>query len=315
MVTIIISQGGYLKVITVLFFLLISSLSFSRSFGVHKVKEGETISTILYELGLYPLYGKDGWTEQVLKLNRVTLKKSRGLEPGDMLIIPIDKEKPVKREDLVSVKQSGFVKSGLLSRSSSKSYGFLIYTDIGKKNFQIDVANSYNYGIGFELISLKKHSFLNLDFNLNYGIYVNTQRSVSLGSEGSTYAQFSPEVNLYANALFDVSDFSIGPTLRVEEESVVDNDGSSIFVRRDRKLSLGLLLKYHKVENVLLSLGSYYSVYSENLNDYESNRTLTSFLTSDFNLINNFKVGFFGEIDSIDRRDSSYGIRLTKIFK
>ena len=308
-----------MKKLTLFILILLSGQVFSESFGVHQVKEGETISSILHKLGLSPLYGKEGWTTKILEINRVTFNKSKKLEPGDMLVIPTLEKEVVMMDDAISVKRSGVLKSGVLSRSSSNKYDFLIYTDIGKKNYKVaeleGVSNNYNYGIGFEVIGLKKHSLLNKEFNLNYGAYVNTQRSVSLGSTASTYAQFSPEVNLYGSALFKISSFSVGPTLGVTEESAVDSDGTTPFVRRDRKLNLGFSFKYLGVENLLISFGSYYSVYSKNLNNLENNKIVTSYLSSDLNLINNFKVGVFGEIEAIDRQDTAYGLRLTKIFK
>ncbi len=308
-----------MKKLTLLTLILLSGQAFSEGFGIHQVKEGETISSILHKLGLSPLYGKEGWTTKILEINRVTLKKSKKLEPGDMLVIPSLKKEVAMTDDTISVKRSGILKSGVLSRSSSNKYDFLIYTDIGKKNYKVaeleGVSNNYNYGIGFEIIGLKKYSLLNNEYTLNYGAYVNTQRSVSLGNTASTYAQFSPEVNLYSSALFNASSFSFGPTLGVTEESAVDSDGTTPFVRRDRKVNMGLTLKYQGIENLLIGMGSYYSVYSKNLNNLEKNSILTSYMSSDLNLINDFKVGVFGEIEAIDRQDTAYGLRLTKLFK
>jgi hypothetical protein len=302
-----------------LILLLLSGDVFSEEFGVHQVKKGETISSILHKLELGPLYGKDGWTERILELNRVTLKKSKKLEPGDMLVIPRIRKEVAVVEDTITVKRSAIVKTGLLSRSSSKKYDFLIYTDMGAKNYKVakleDVSRNYSYGIGFEALGLEKYALFNRQFRLNYSLYINTQRSVSVGKSANTYAQFSPEVNFYSSALFDVSNFSFGTTLGVSEDSVVDSDGTTPFVRRDRKINLGLVLKNNSIENLLVTFGSYYSVYSKNLSGLGNIKTLTSYMSSDLNLINDFKIGVFGELEAIDRQDSIFGLRLTKLFK
>jgi len=57
----------------------------------HIVKKGETLSQILYDYHLRPIYPTDGYLDEVLSLNHLDLERTKKLEIGDVLVLPITK--------------------------------------------------------------------------------------------------------------------------------------------------------------------------------------------------------------------------------
>ena len=57
----------------------------------HTVKKGETLSQILIDYRLRPVYHNEGFLDEVLALNHLDLKRAKKLEIGDILVLPIKK--------------------------------------------------------------------------------------------------------------------------------------------------------------------------------------------------------------------------------
>ena len=63
------------------------------------IKKGQTISQILSDHNLAPLYGESEWVEKVLLLNRLTYETAKKIEPGEVVILPVPPHY-FKKEDL-----------------------------------------------------------------------------------------------------------------------------------------------------------------------------------------------------------------------
>lgn len=315
-------KSGETAMKTVILFTLCSLLTTGKSLAqehsVHKVTKGETVSSILFDLGVRPLYGEGGWSQKILDLNRVTLHKSRTLIPGDLIIIP-GTESKVKLDDTISLKSSALFKNtGVLRRSSAKNFQFLFYTDLGRRGYNLgssEVADGFNYGVGVEAIRESKKTLFGMRNALTFGGYINTQRSLDLGGTSSSYAQFSPNYKLYVKSSFHLKSFSLGPALSIEEESNLLNEKTSFLITRDRFVNAGINLTYSKIKNLDLSLGSYYSVYSKNLDSHEKANVLSYKASADLNLINNFRIGVYANTVTLERESFDYGLRISKLFK
>src|SRR3989338_5658883 len=79
--------------------ILLPLLCMSNAFAyqVIEIKEGDTLSDVLYKNNIKPLYGKNRFVEKTLKLNRLSFDSTKKLQPGDVIVIPKDVEAELKK--------------------------------------------------------------------------------------------------------------------------------------------------------------------------------------------------------------------------
>jgi hypothetical protein len=91
----------FLKILPLIF---ISSNALSES-TIHIVKKDETLSEILYNLNLRPVYGKKGYLAIVLAQNKYKIKKHK-IFPGNRIVLPVlEGNAPKAKEHVLEIKE------------------------------------------------------------------------------------------------------------------------------------------------------------------------------------------------------------------
>src|SRR5690606_32523405 len=76
---------------------------------IHILKEGETLSDLLYAEDFKPLYGKQNWVQKTLELNHLSLENSKKIKKGYPVILPAH-----EIEEVVVVKEAAISRTGLI---------------------------------------------------------------------------------------------------------------------------------------------------------------------------------------------------------
>ena len=283
-----------------------SNSSLAKSYSTHELKARETLSELVYAKGLRPLYGKNGWVQRVMKLNRVDNKSSRQLDPGAIILFP------KMLADQVNLAQSSTksknLSSGILYKASSKQFSIKIATGWSQKNQPLASENSQIFGLS---VSLLEHKKLNMSLEADFSL----QKSILISSQSNTYARFNPDFNFNIIKNFKSNQFEYGPFISLSENSFLENQSNSTKIRRDRNLSLGSYFSYKFYQNFTISASTKYPFYTQNLNNYESRRYQESILSFNTNLINNFGITLFSKFNTRkDKDEYASGLNLTKTF-
>lgn len=89
---------------------LVASLNINAEviYKQYTVKKGDTLSEILYEHGIKPLYTKDGSVNSAFKINRLNNNSTKELVAGDVLMLPVEVEPSVAQieQKVVTIQSS-----------------------------------------------------------------------------------------------------------------------------------------------------------------------------------------------------------------
>ena len=171
------------------------------------LKKGETISSILYDKGLRPLFGHRQWVTKVLQLNRLNLESAKKLRTGEVIVLPVSMKyflpeevalnyiakDEVSQRLAASVNASKFPRKSLFVRTQRHYLDALVEYSYGSGKVAAggDVAFEQSYALS---LSYRYQDYLDgKNWKINTGVKGRVQSRSGVEVEqnskiGSTYA-------------------------------------------------------------------------------------------------------------------------------
>ncbi len=248
-----------------LFLLVLCQPVFAENYKIHILKEGETLSEILWNHGYKPLYGENNWVDKTLKMNHLQTVQDKEIKKGFPIILPskedpsrpatVTKYKTIKEVKYVnrnnryiSKHQEVFLKSGITSLNGEVKSNNVDYSETINVGFLVEGKNDYRIG---SLI-------YNFDGELNY------KNSSTAKYNYESDLKLKPTYGLRTSMRLNKSTlpFEFGFSYKVEEESIVDFD-EKVNARRDQNHWVGFRLNKKNI-NVFGNLLDYEGIYEKN---------------------------------------------------
>ena len=237
----------------------------NSEYKIHILKEGETLSDLLYRENYAPLYGQNRWVQRILEANHLGPDQAKNLKAGRPVILP-------KRElielDAVETAQAAPVSHGLFGNRISK------HQDL-RASFQYHT-NSMNSG-GQRIVSEENFGFFLQYKDKNRRVWkghqINPWLEAGVLTHGTNRAQeevlsYDPTFLVNGALALKSSDSaaSFGPAFSLETASRVFTDNNNLKIRRDGSFWAGAFVSQdfkimdgafmHVEARVLKSLGS-----------------------------------------------------------
>ncbi len=213
-------------------FLVVSNNSYAHvnfdKTSTHKVKKNESISTILFQKKLLPLYGKSGTIEKTLKLNpHISKRKNYRIYPSEVVVLPvfIQKSKESAERTVADLNQESTEnnmaveteETNVIEESEDKE----VATSPAQDNFTASTKFSAEVNLGWMSVSTQDESFFNSTearvlSDTNYGLAL--KHELALDEKWSVYSKLNlNSISFQSNDTVDLSrkkffttDFSFG---------------------------------------------------------------------------------------------------------
>ena len=298
-----------------------------ENYTVHVLKEGETLSEVLYSNNYKPLYGKDNWVQRVLDLNQLSLDDAPKIKKGYPIFIPTTKAEVAQVEDKVQVKQAATLYHGLVGNRISNHqdlYIDLSYFEtagaVAKYNFKRQ--SNFKVGLTYQDKNFRKYN--NFSYNPEFSFYGIGHGPTQFTNKGDTAASFGPTLQGQFSLMLKHKsvDYNFGPYVEVLERSSLDEIDENIEVRRDQFVSVGAVArktfaKDHLKFIVQGSIGT--SIISNNFNNTNDMQMVTAQFSTDVNLTRDYFIGGFWRNESFagsaQDNTNSLGINLKYFVK
>ncbi len=97
------------SVLSLLFIISLTSAAQAeiRSFEVYEFKKNDSVSKVMHEKNIKPLFGKGGKVKKILKLNRLDNDQAKLLNPGDLIVLPTQSILASDKNDVEALILSG----------------------------------------------------------------------------------------------------------------------------------------------------------------------------------------------------------------
>ena len=239
--------------VIVLFLLLTNLAAAAQSeFTPYIVKKGETVSEILHNHQIAPLYTGAEWVEKVLKLNRLTQETAKKLEPGEVIILPVSSLYFSPDEIATEfIPKDEFSKKLANLKSEITSDIFNQKVKEGRHNFTIlgeyfyrdsqlnrggEVQLGQNIGLEFDYLYRDPTTGRRITWNPQFSAAVVFQGGAEFAERPDLGAEFSPSVRLRGGAQAEIREWGarFTPFAEYEYFSYVDATGPGRYlVRKD----------------------------------------------------------------------------------
>ena len=182
-------------------FLLTSCRVFAQSipYTPYIIQSNDNVSTVLSEHAFNPLFGKDQWVEKVLKRNRLTYETARELEPGDVIVLPIESKLFTEKtfQDEVKLLESSWEKTQLNQYLAPRKHNFSVSSNIFNRLYKLSDETVAIKGLSLSAEYKKREIFTDNDFSLNPIVAVGTytQGNASFSSDSDKVAEFTPSLS------------------------------------------------------------------------------------------------------------------------
>lgn len=285
---------------------------------IHILKEGETLSELLYAEDFKPLYGQKNWVEQTLKMNNLTLERAKKIKTGYPVILPSH-----EIEEVVVVKEAAIshtTRSGLFGGKVSDKINLNIefgyfYQSAQTKNASIDVQENYHLGLNIE--GKERYEIMSDVWSrplLSFAY--ESQNTLAFNDNANVDANFVPTYEIEIGSLTDYKNlpFSFLSKLNIHERSrLYEKSNQEVDVRRDRRAEIILGLnkvweKKHMVYTVTPYIGQ--SFWSQNIDDLQNDSVFTAGLEGKINLTedSNLKAYYQSHTYNTDEDTTIMGI-------
>jgi hypothetical protein len=218
----------------------------SSDYTPYVLKKGDTVSDILKVNKLAPLYGDKQWVEKVLKLNRLTEKSAKKMEPGDAILLP---KASFYYSDDIKTMQSSWQKKMEADYKAPKHYNFTLIGGYFYQDVWFDKADSVSLDQNFFMNARYKErepiSFDSVTYNPNVEVGVYTQSNANFENNTNRVAEFTPSafIKLGYEAEFRNTQLALNPNISYESFSTLYFNGVDYDVDRRDILWSGLELK------------------------------------------------------------------------
>jgi len=223
----------------------------TQEFTPYLVKKGESISQILHNHNLSPLYGAKEWVEKVLNLNRLDIESATKLRIGDVIVLPLPthyfspeeiSQNYIPREDLVALMPE-------TPRATNGPFLGRHFVAIGVGNFVRktnlqqggQVATYQNLNLSADYKYRDRSVNRPYTVNLVAGATVYGQQESRFEKDPAMHASFTPSYRAFTGAEWEFVKSRTFLTLLSEGEyfSTVDYAADQYEVRKDMALRLG----------------------------------------------------------------------------
>lgn len=258
---------------------------------VHILKEGETLSELLYSDEFKPLYGRKNWVEKTLELNRLTLEEAKKVKTGFPVILPayeIEEAVVVKEASVSKIERKGLF-GGRVSEKINLNLEFgYFYQSAQTKTESIDLQENYHLGLNIksnERYEVSENVWLRPTLNLTY----QSQNTLAFNNNANVDANFIPTYEVGVGALTDYKNlpFTILTKVNVHEKSRLHQIQNEVDVRRDRRAQVVVgLNKIWERKHMVYGVTPYVSqsIWSQNTKDLSSDSILTLGMEGTVNL-------------------------------
>jgi len=216
----------------------------SSKFRPYVIKKGDIVSQLLVDNKLTPLYGSQKWVEKVLKLNRLSYKSARKLEPGDVVVLPIEsfvfnKDEFNDQLQLVaSATERKTVKRLEKEYLRDKTHNITTSADTFFQNYNFNNGNNVavNQNFRFSVEYKRKNTKAsNISFNPIVTATVITQSQADFDSNEDLSADFTPSYQLDLGVEINSKEIALAftPSVRAEEFSRLNLNNDEYQVKRD----------------------------------------------------------------------------------
>ncbi|MEE2671441.1 MAG: hypothetical protein VYA54_07015 [Bdellovibrionota bacterium] len=231
--------------------------AFAQNYEIHVLKEGETLSEVLYAKGYIPLYGENNWVQKTLEMNHLSSTQDKKLKKDFPVILPhrpeeeIAKSSPqtgeatkevIYREKLVyqSRPRKGLL-GGLISEHQDVFLNFS-HRQTQSSYVGTTVSQREKFSVGLNVNGNNLRRLGNIIYDWNAGLEINSQGSASFTSNDQRNATLDPSIEAYTelDIISAKIPFEFGPRFILEEKSRISQlDEDNFGTRRDRIFWLG----------------------------------------------------------------------------
>lgn len=212
----------FYKFTTLCVFTLVSGLSFKSAFAyTYIAKEGDTLSEILYQNNLKPIYGRSGTLEEVLKLNpEMRPAKGDRIRPGKKIILV---EMPAE-ESLGPVEVS--VEPPKIEKAIEVR----------------SVADIFNQVFFWQLSPVVSWKELTAkDSNASQKAKVRALSDMNYGADVMYGMRFSPDLDIYSRAFVEAVHFSSDNSITVLKKNITTTYlGVGAFYKQKWQMEAGM---------------------------------------------------------------------------
>jgi hypothetical protein len=310
---------------------MISPLAYSGEYKIHILKNGETLSELLQSHGYSPLYGKEKWVEKTLQINHLQSVNAKELKKGFPVILPnrnIEEPKQVATTKVIY--KNRFIKSipkKSLFNTISKHQDLLFGIRYSQNAMGFNDTNIYqneNYKLSFKVQGKNDYQLRKLTYNFFGGISTTTPGIGRFESNSEKSVTFKPTYNFSSGIKIHTKliPFEFGPTVALEEKSLIQSSGSGTSTRRDQLGWVGFnISKDFKAMNQLFKANFHYQRKAVQSSLTDSKIFDASTLEANFalHLTENYIVGLNSTSTSYEKievkREDSLGINFNYLVK
>lgn len=223
-------------------------------YSVHEMQPGDTISEVLQNNGLTPLYGQKQKVEEVLKLNRLTQQKAKTLEKGEVIVIPIASKKLLEDSVKNSLSSVTSVKRDI--KIPASNHQFQISTEYFFAQYSLADSSAINVSQNFA-IELKYEYRPHNEWSPFAAVKVLTQSGAQFSSTSLYRIEFTPSPTAIVGLAHNWMETKISGSLFSQYEYRGHMDMGIFYdVRKDHLLWLGgSLSKEFVISKIPLKVG------------------------------------------------------------
>jgi hypothetical protein len=200
-------------------------------------QKGDTVTDVMIRHNLKPLYGKEGWMQKILKLNRITLESATKMEAGDMILVPRVETPNKKIKAIAGVENLTDGVLDYVSPKGVKHYNFSILT--GYFNQDLSFASAAPVSVNQNLMLMAKYkerlpsSNYFISYNPNIEVEYFTQANPVFENDPGRSIDFSDSYSLNLGYEIEYRPLTLGfnTALKFERFSTLTQGGDNYRVR------------------------------------------------------------------------------------
>jgi hypothetical protein len=221
-------------------------------------KKGDIVSQVLVNHELSPLYGKKKWVEKVLRLNRLTDSSAKKMEPGDVIVIPVESyvidtktfAEHYMQKDEVSVMKSSWKRELEADFIAPKKHNTTIMAGYFYQNYDFqqkdqEASTNQNFLVSAQYDEREPYTSSQFSFSPTAKAELTTQSNTSFKSNENQVAEFTPSINIAVGYEIEERELrlSLKPTVEYDYFSTLTYDGTLYDVKKNNIVWLGAELK------------------------------------------------------------------------
>jgi hypothetical protein len=187
-----------LKLLLITLFFSTHLFANSSQFTPYVLQKGDTVSEVLADYEIGPLYVGKKWENKVLELNRLSKETAKKLEPGDAILIP--KASYFYSDDIKTMKSS-WQKSQREAYKAPKTYNFLVSGGYFYQDFNFastdSVSTNQNFFVNARYKERDIKSLESVIYNPNIEIGFYTQSNAHFSNNQNRVAEFTPSGTIH----------------------------------------------------------------------------------------------------------------------